>query len=764
MIFEERRNFIKKLSLLSATLSTGPYWSYAKESPAKALEKEDPWYKTATRWGQTNITEIDVDRYDISWWRAYWKKTKIDGVIVNAGGIVSYYPSKVPFHRPAEFLGGRDLFGELCEAAHQDGLAVFARMDSNRAHREFYEAHPDWFTIDKEGNPYMAGDQYITCVNGPYYDRHIPAILEEIITLYSPEGFTDNRWVGLTRDKICYCTNCKEKFRERTGFELPLQKDWEDKAYQEWILWNYARRLEIWDFNNQVTKKFGGPDCIWSGMNSGSLREQCETFRDYREIGARADILMLDYQTRDVKSGFQHNGEIGKLIHGLMGWDKLIPESMSLYLNFNWRPTFRLSSQPALEARSWMYSGIAGGIQPWWHHVSAYHEDRRMYNTAAEVFDWHKENENYLINRKPIANVGVVWSQRNQDFFGRDHPETIIEEPWRGCTHALTRARIPYLPLHVDQIADQLEDFSVLILPNLGILSEEQASAIRAFVENGGSLMVTGFCGLFDERGKRRKDFLLADLMGVHATPKHDYKYEENRAKASTKHTYLRLVPELRREVDGPSSGDEPEISGKRHEILEGFNETDILPFGGMLEPVEIEQKATVLMTFVPEFPVFPPEMAWMRTPVTDIPGLVVNETPQGGKVVTFLADIDRRFSRDNIPDHGALLENVIRWSAGDTLPMTVEGPGLIECHLYSQNNLLILHLINLSNAATWRHPVEERMPIGPIKIKIKVPGMAAYTKASLKVANRPVKLTAKNDTLELEIESISSHEMLVIS
>jgi hypothetical protein len=42
----------------------------------------------------------------------------------------------VPLHRQAEYLGGRDL-GKFA-AAHEDGL-VFARMDLNRAHEEFYK-------------------------------------------------------------------------------------------------------------------------------------------------------------------------------------------------------------------------------------------------------------------------------------------------------------------------------------------------------------------------------------------------------------------------------------------------------------------------------------------------------------------------------------------------------------------------------------------------------------------------------------------------
>src|SRR5512137_863986 len=103
--------------------------------------KNAPWYQRCYRWGQTNITEKDPVRYDIGWWRGYWKETQVQGVIINAGGIVAFYPSKFPLQYQAEFLGGRDLYGELAAAAHEDGLAVLARMDSNRASEEFYRTH-----------------------------------------------------------------------------------------------------------------------------------------------------------------------------------------------------------------------------------------------------------------------------------------------------------------------------------------------------------------------------------------------------------------------------------------------------------------------------------------------------------------------------------------------------------------------------------------------------------------------------------------------
>ena len=99
-----------------------------------------------------------------------------------------------------------------------------------------------------------------------------------------------------------------------------------------------------------------------------------------------------------------------------------------------------------------------------------------------------------------------------------------------------------------------------------------------------------------------------------------------------------------------------------------------------------------------------------MREERTDIPGLVLSE--QGASRVAFMpADIDRRYAAEHLPDHATLLANVTRWAAGDRLPLTVDGPGLIDCHLYEQPSRLILHLVNLTSEATWRAPLDELIP-----------------------------------------------------
>lgn len=761
---ENRRSFLKKLTLAATAIGTTELWAQNARNPGPQpdLNAKAPWYRRVTRWGQTNITEIDPLRYDIGWWRRYWRQTQTQGVVINAGGIFAYYPSAVPFHHRAEYLGTRDLFGELCEAAHQEGLAVFARMDSNRAHPDCYDAHPDWFAVDASGKPYKAGDLLVACVNSPYYSDHIPAILREICQRYRPEGFTDNSWSGLGRASPCFCVHCEQKFRERTGRPLPRSAHWDDPVYRQWIEWNYARRLEIWDLNNSITRSAGGADCIWVGMNSGSIAGQCSSFRDYRRICQRAKMIMLDHQSRSDAAGFQQNGETGKLIHELLGWDKLVPESMAMYQAG--RPTFRLASKPEPEARLWMLDGIAGGLQPWWHYVGAYQEDRRMYRTAAPIYRWHEANEVFLVHRQPVAGVGVVWSQQNTDFFGREDPEILVEQPWRGMTQALVRARIPYLPVHADDLDRAISRFSLLLLPNLGAMSNSQLQAVRHFVQAGGGLLATGETSLYDEWGESRSDFGLADLFRAHRTLAATDLQSRRRRASETEHTYLRLTPELRALTDGPHIPSEPSVSERRHPVLAGFEQTDLLAFGGELEPLKLEQGAEVPMMFVPQSPVYPPETAWMRTPKTDIPGLVLSTHNSGARVVFLPADLDRRFGREHLPDHGNLLANLVRWAAKDQLPLQVHGPGLIDCHLYRQESRLLLHLVNLTNAGTWRQPVEELLPVGPLDIKVHVPADMHLHHVRSLVSGGKVRAKISRDWMSFRLTSVLDHEVVLLS
>ncbi|HSD28969.1 MAG TPA: beta-galactosidase, partial [Vicinamibacteria bacterium] len=308
-----------------------------------------PWFLRTRRWVQTNLNEQDPASYDGALWAEYWARVRAQGVIVNAGGIVAFYPSRFEWHHRALALGERDLLGEIVDAARAAGLTVLARMDSTRTYEGVFRAHPDWFARDAKGEPFKGGDLYTVCVNGSWVRDCVPAILREIAERYRPDGFTDNSWSGLGQRQVCHCEHCREAFRGAAGRDLPARVDWDDPAYRAWIRWSYARRTEMWEAYNYVTHEAGGPDCHWLGMCPGDPSRMCDDFRDPRAIWSRSPIVMLDWQTRRAGEGFPANATAGRIVHGVLGWDKLVPESTALYLGPT-RPMFRKAAKPEPEA------------------------------------------------------------------------------------------------------------------------------------------------------------------------------------------------------------------------------------------------------------------------------------------------------------------------------------------------------------------------------------------------------------------------------
>jgi hypothetical protein len=295
------------------------------------------------------------------------------------------------------------------------------------------------------------------------------------------------------------------------------------------------------------------------------------------------------------------------------------------------------------------------------------------------------------------------------------------------------------------------------------VMSARPCAAVRRFVERGGNLIATGQTSLYGPWGEPRTDFALADLFGAHVTLVRGHSIQDDLKFArETLHSYLRLAPELSAGVYGPKIGNEPPPAGKRHPILKGFDETDILPFGGSLGSVRAEAGAAVLATFVPPFPIYPPESSWMRVPRTDIPALILPATKKS-RIAYMPADLDRRYARDNLPDHGDLLANLVRWAAGDTIPLAVHGHGLVDCHLYRQHNRLILHLVNLTNAGTWRAPVDELIPVGPLSVEVRTIEGLRVSKMKFLVSQRESSLIQKKDWAVFQVQSLVDHEVIVL-
>ena len=206
--------------------------------------------------------------------------------------------------------------------------------------------------------------------------------------------------------------------------------------------------------------------------------------------------------------------------------------------------------------------------------------------------------------------------------------------------------------------------------------------------------------------------------------------------------------------------------------MVADFDDTDILAFGGTLQEVELLPGSEAVATYIPPFPIYPPEFSWMRAPAsgtpeaggseTDVPAIVVREHPAGGRIVYLAADVDRCYGRRGLPDHGDLLANAVRWALRYAVPLRVAGPGYVDCHLYRQEGRLILHLINLSGCNAWPAYLEEHLPAGPLHVSVRLAGDFTPASARLRVSETPVDLHISDGWAAVELPTLVDHELIV--
>src|SRR5262249_46239989 len=128
------------------------------------------------------------------------------------------------------------------------------------------------------------------------------------------------------------------------------------------------------------------------------------------------------------------------------------------------------------------------------------------------------------------------------------------------------------------------------------------------------------------------------------------------------------------------------------------------------------------VLTVVPYYPAFPPEMVYPRTPRTDEPALVLRESG-GARTAYFPGDVDRTAWRSGSPDLNRLLLNAVRWTMGEAPPsLTIEGDGIFETFVWETETGLALHLVNYTNPNMTRGFVRRSYPIGPLRCALALP------------------------------------------
>jgi hypothetical protein len=705
---------------------------------AGAQAQEQPWYATMRRCGQINFNERDPLVMDVKAWADYWASLKVDALLLNGGGIVAFYPTEVPFHHRSEFLGKRDLFGEMAAAAKKLGMRVVARMDCNYAYEEALKAHPEWFERNKNGSPRKHGESpwlYKTCMFSTYFTEQMPAIYRELNKSYPVDGFFTNGWPSTGAPGVCYCESCQKLYREKVGGVPPEQIDASNPLYRKYYEVYLDRVLEVWKQWDAIAKE-KSPNNVYVGNLGGGIR----TVKDLKRLAGVAGWFNADHQGRSGNTPIWDCAQQGRVAQAVMK-GRTITNVTGAYNTG--QPVWRHVAKSPAETTMWMAQTTASGMVPWFHWLGGTPEDNRWREVGRDFFTWLAANEPHFRNRRSIANLAVLYPQDTIAFYksgigpgrwaGGERAQTA--DYLQGLYYALLEGRFLFDFIHqADLTPEGLKPYRALLIPNAAYLRDTECEAIRKYVQAGGSVLATFETSRYNEWGDQRPNFALADLFGVDA--------------AGT--------------VVGPAGNSYMRIE-KQHPVTPGFEGTQLLPGPENRVPVKLKEQTPLVLSVVPSYPAYPPEMVFPGKSRTDEPAAVFSQKGNS-RIAYFAGDIDRTFWRSGNGDLGHVLQNAVHWVLGASqLPGRVTGEGVVELFAWETESGYALHLVNYNNPNMMRGPVRRFYPVGPQRVEFEVDEGRNIGLVRALRAGKELSFKQTNRVVSFEVPSVADYEVVAI-
>jgi hypothetical protein len=684
--------------------------------PLLAAEAEVPWQRKIRRLGQLNMTEHDPVVLNVEEWADYWASLKVDAVLVSVTGILAFYQTKVPFHRKGKFLGDRDFFGDCCAAAKKRGLRVIARMSPDLNWEDAVKAHPEWFQRDAQGNAKHQTEDprlFITCMFSTYMTDYMPAIMREINSLYDVDGLFTNAWPPLGAMPVCHCDECRK---------LPPAGT---LAY--WDKFN-ERTMYLWKLYDSIAKEKRPSNFYFANLGGGirstanlvELGEICEWFQCDNQGRGGDDTPIWECALQGRVCNAVQKGKMATNVTA--AWSTGRPR---------WRNVYK-SQQ---EERMWLNETLAAGLVPYHHIIGGENglgEDRRWLEPAHQYFTWMAKHDSHFVNKRSIANVGVVMGQRTHLFYTPPRG-ALMRQYMDGMYYALLEGRFLFDFVHEEKLApEDLKKYSALLLPNTALLSDQQCRQLRAYVDGGGSLLATFETSLYTERNERRADFGLADVFGIR---------KAGDTVGTNGNAYLARIE-------------------KRHDILNGFAGTNWIP--GAENRVPVAPVEGPILTVVPGFVAYPPELSYPLQSHTDEPAVVVREKGKS-RLVYFPGDIERTMWQSGHTDLARLLQNSIRWMAGANPPVTIEGEGVIETFAWETEAGFAVHVLNYTNPAMHRGWIRNFYAIGAQKVRMTLPAGRRVTRVELLRAGMDIPFRIADGAIEFTFPKILDYEVAAI-
>lgn len=443
------------------------------------------WTRNNVRLIQTNLREIDAD-LDVDALIRKLRHLSANALLINAGGIYAFYPTRLKYHYRLPSLK-RDLLGEVVERAKAEGIRVIGRFDFSKAHISIFEQHPEWFFRTRDGSEANYQGHIHTCVNGYYQQEYSLQILEEVIDNYPIDGLFWNMFGYMNAGSydgnhhgFCHCECCRNKFSDMHGLELPQGTDQEDPVYRAYKQFQWQTVREMLKSIHDFVKRKNPELAIFNYSEYGT-----DFFRNESNKSMGGRKLSNGRAQYSLQNRLYSASENVKWV--MDTWDGALVSNASMNA-LGWHRFAGISEQENLTR---LYQNMASGSGLDYCILGVFENfpDRSNFASVKEVFEFHRDNERYFGRLGSLSEIALIKPSGAQQYLSGSSTE------YEGLFKMLKEQHIVFDVISQHGLlakASGMERYRLILIPDIREFAAEELQLLALLQSKGVHLLATG--------------------------------------------------------------------------------------------------------------------------------------------------------------------------------------------------------------------------------------------------------------------------------
>jgi len=299
----------------------------------------------------------------------------------------------------------------------------------------------------------------------------------------------------------CTCEHCRKKFFEETGYTLPQPEEWEGFAgnYDNpiYIAWIKFRRQSTANFVRRIYQHYEvvGFRNLYPNYTSGCLLQN-RSFCNFDTIPEYWDFMFQENCEGSVQRCSIHYYMAEAVNRFALGQRKDVP-SMSMFYPSN---------------KSTFYAAFALS-RSWGQLFTATPEGENMNDIERIYREFEIKHKDLFRVSKKLSDLSIYFSAKTRDYLA-DAEEKFMA-PMFGLIHSAYANRLGVDMVFEKDTLEILKEHKTILMGYVAMASDEELAKLRAYVENGGKLLILGDFATYSAPCKTRALSEITKALGL---------------------------------------------------------------------------------------------------------------------------------------------------------------------------------------------------------------------------------------------------------